>query len=464
MIHGERSTTAELLARYDRPGPRYTSYPTAVEFTDELREGLYEDKLRAANEHPDDPLSVYVHLPFCEKRCLFCGCHVIVSPDRAQARPYLELLSREIELVAERLASRRTVSQLHLGGGTPTYHAPAELDALLGRFFRHFETAPGAELAVEVDPRATTFEHLDVLAAHGFNRLSLGVQDFTADVQQAIGRVQSLERTEKLIEHARDRDFRGINVDLIHGLPRQTLDGFERSVDEVVRLGADRAAVYSFAYVPWIRGHQRKLDEASFPDRDLKRRLFATARERFLAAGYEPIGMDHFAKPDDELAVARRERRLRRNFQGYTVIPASDVLGLGISAIGDMQGAYMQNAKKLSHYGRAIESGTLAVERGIECSADDVLRREVIHELMCNLRIDVPRIERTFGVDFADTFAVDLDELRVHEREGMVTISDERIEVTALGELFVRNLAMCFDRYWREKHRGEEKPVFSRTV
>ena len=460
----ERADTAALLAKYDRPGPRYTSYPTAVEFDEQVDNAVYEQRLALANEASGEPLSVYMHLPFCEHRCLFCGCHVIISPDKSNSAPYMQLLEREIEILADRLPERRRVSQLHLGGGTPTYQTPAELDRLLTRFFTHFEATPGAELAVEVDPRVTTTEHIDALHAHGFNRISLGVQDFTPEVQEAIERVQSVEQTEVLVEHARAKGFRGINIDLIYGLPLQQEASFEATVDEVIRMGADRTAVYSFAFVPWIRGHMKKLADDDFPGREEKFRLFGIARERFLAAGYEPIGMDHFAKPDDELSKAKRAGTLRRNFQGYAVIPAPDVVGLGISAIGDVRDAYVQNAKKLSTYREAIESGRLSVERGVVCDADDVLRRDVIHDLMCNFRVDVPRIEATYGIEFAATFAEDLTMLREHEENGMVTVTPQRIEATPQGELFIRNIALCFDRYWREKHADGDQPVFSRTV
>jgi len=460
----DRQVTAELLARHDQPGPRYTSYPTAVEFDDNVGRAEYEGCLAAADELGDEPLSVYVHLPFCEERCLFCGCHVIISPDKAKARPYMALLEREVELVAERLPHRRRVSQLHLGGGTPTYQSAAELDALLGKFFEHFEATPDAELAVECDPRVTSEEQIDVLATHGFNRISFGVQDFTPAVQEAIDRVQSEEQTLRLIERARQHGFRGINVDLIYGLPRQTLETFEETVTKVIDFGADRAAVYSFAFVPWIRGHMKHLEESEFPDRDLKFALFAMARERFLRAGYHAIGMDHFAKPDDELSKALGERRLRRNFQGYAVIPAEDVIGLGISAIGDLRGAYVQNAKKLSDYRTAIEAGQLPVERGVALQGEDALRRVLIHELMCNFRVEKRPLEERFGIDFDTTFAEDLRRLAPLVEQGLAEVDDAEVRATPVGELFVRNLARCFDTYWREKHEGNDRPTFSRTV
>ncbi len=460
-----RHATADLLARHDVSGPRYTSYPTAVEFHDGLTADDYARRLAAADAlGPDAPLSLYVHLPFCQERCLFCGCHVIITKHRDVAAPYLELLKREITMVAERLPHRRRFAQLHLGGGTPTYYEPAQLTDLLQHLLAHFEPLPGAELAIEVDPRVTTIAHLDALADLGFNRVSMGVQDLTPDVQEAIGRIQTLEQTKRLIDHARTRGFRGINVDLIYGLPLQTEETFEQTVNAVIGLGVDRAAVYSFAFVPWVRGHQKKLEESDFPDASTKLRLFALARERFLEAGYEPIGMDHFARPDDELGRAKHEGRLRRNFQGYAVIPGDDVIGLGISAIGDVRGAYVQNEKKLSTYEESVLAGQLPVARGVARDADDDVRRTVIHELMCNFQLDIPQVERQFGIAFASYFAEDLRLLEPHVRDGFATVSPTRIAVTPVGELIVRNIAMCFDRYMREKHAADAKPVFSRTV
>ena len=460
----ERRVTAELLSRYDRPGPRYTSYPTAIEFHDGITPADYLECLAAADALGDAPLALYAHLPFCEERCLFCGCHTIITKHKEMAAPYLDLLKREIELLAERLPHRRKFAQLHLGGGTPTFYTPAQLDDLLRHLLKHFTPLPGAELAVEADPRVTTAAHLDALADLGFNRISFGVQDLTPEVQEAINRIQPLELTARLVEHARARGYRGINVDLIYGLPLQTPASFERTIEAVIALKPDRSAVYSFAFVPWVKGNQKKIEEEQLPSPDVKVELFAIARERFLAAGYEPIGMDHFARPDDELARAKRDGRLRRNFQGYAVIPGDDVLAIGVSGIGDVRGHYVQNEKKLSTYEDAINAGRLPVARGVRRSADDELRRTVIHELMCNFRIDTVAVARQYGIDFGRYFAEDLALLAAHEAEGMVRIAPHRIEATPIGELFVRNLAICFDRYQRERHDAESRPVFSRTV
>ena len=286
----DRETILKLVAKYDQPGPRYTSYPTAVELSEDVGRNEYEQKLEEANALGDAPLSLYVHLPFCDERCLFCGCHVIITPHHERSRPYLDLLKKEIALVAERLPERRGFAQLHFGGGTPTYYSPKELDSLAGALLANFSPLEGAELAVELDPRVTTKEHIDVLAERGFNRMSMGVQDFTPEVQAKVHRVQSPEETRAVVEHGRRRGYRGINVDLIYGLPLQTTKGFESTVEQVIEMGVDRVACYSFAYVPWIRGHQRKIGKEELPGRDVKFELFALTRELFLEAGYEPIG------------------------------------------------------------------------------------------------------------------------------------------------------------------------------
>jgi oxygen-independent coproporphyrinogen-3 oxidase len=454
----------ETLRRFDRPGPRYTSYPTAVEFGEGVGSEAYRDKLRAADAvGADAPLSLYVHIPFCEKRCSFCACHVIATPHRDVADHYLDYLEREVDAVAELLPNRRQVAQMHWGGGTPTYLTPRQIERLFGVLMRRFTLQPAAEVAIEVDPRVTTVEHLEALARLGFNRLSIGLQDPAAGVQEAIGRNQSWDETVALVEAARRIGFtEGINVDLIYGLPGQRLERFEQSLDPVIALAPDRLAVYSFAFVPWIKPNQKRLESELFPDAATKLELYLSALNRFLESGYDPIGMDHFARPDDELAVAAREGRLERNFMGYTVKPVSTMLGFGVSAIGDLETGYFQNCKKLSTYYSALDAGRLPVERGCLLDDDDLLRRQVIMNLMCNFRVDKAAVSERFDIDFDTYFGPSLERLGDLAEADFVRDSEESIEVRGTGRLFVRNAAMAFDRYLEAK--SEAKPAFSRTV
>jgi oxygen-independent coproporphyrinogen-3 oxidase len=458
------SVSAELLKRYDRPGPRYTSYPTAVEFSPAFDEVAYRARLAEAAQRPREPLSLYLHLPFCEKRCSFCGCMVIITRKREVAARYLEYLHRELRMLAEALGSRRRVVQYHWGGGTPTYLATSEIEALHAEVARHFEIDRDAEVAIEVDPRVTSTEQLELLRRLGFNRLSMGVQDFDPTVQEAINRIQPEDPTRELYETARRLGFQSINVDLIYGLPFQTLASFERTLGSVVALRPDRLAVYSYAHVPWIRGNQKRIDPKDLPERSLKLELFLQAREAFLGAGYRDIGMDHFALPGDELAQAAERGTLHRNFMGYTTKPATDMVGAGVSAIGDVAGAFAQNTKKLSTYYATLDTGRFPVERGYTLDDDDKLRRHVITELMCNFRIDKAAVEKRFGVRFDDYFAAELAELRVSGpvQDGFLELTPETLLITRAGRLFVRNVCMSFDRYLRQK--AQDKPVFSRTI
>jgi len=456
--------TLDLLRRYDRPGPRYTSYPTAVEFHAGFDEAAYREHLARAAGEREAPLSLYLHLPFCEERCTFCGCMVIITKKREVAGRYLEYLHREIALLAEHLDGRRRVVQYHWGGGTPTYLAPDQMVALHETVSRHFDIEPEGEVAIEVDPRVTSFEQLEVLRTLGFNRLSMGVQDFTREVQEAVNRVQSEAETRTIFDRARELGFCSINVDLIYGLPFQTLRSFGSSVDTVIGMRPDRVAVYSFAHVPWIRGNQRRLRPEDLPSAELKLSLFVEARERFLEAGYQAIGMDHFALPADEMARAARQRTLHRNFMGYTVRPAPDMIGAGVSAIGDVSGAFSQNVKKLPTYYAALDAGRFPVERGYRLSADDQIRRHVITQLMCNFHLDGADVAERFGIDFDAYFAPELEELREGPvADGFLEMNASGLDLTPKGRLFVRNVCMVFDRYLREK-TSDERPVFSRTV
>lgn len=450
-----------LLRSYDRPGPRYTSYPTAMEFGPSFDEPAYRERLAEASQATAEPLSLYLHLPFCEERCTFCGCMVIITKKRSVAGTYLDYLHREIAMLADALGSRRRVVQYHWGGGTPTYLDPGQMEELHGIVSRHFEVELDAEVAIEVDPRVTTKDHVSTLRRLGFNRLSVGIQDFDPKVQAAVNRIQSEESTWSLVDQARSLGFGSVNVDLIYGLPFQTSAGFSKTLDSVAGQRPERVAVYSYAHVPWIRGHQRNLSPGDLPGPEEKMALFLLARERFLSAGYEPIGMDHFAVPEDELARAAAASQLHRNFMGYTTRPAPDMVGCGVSAIGDVAGAFAQNVKRLSQYYEAIDAGRFPIERGFRLDADDHVRRHVIRELMCNFRVDASVVEERFGIDFAAYFATELEELGgTMTSDGIVAVGERAVEVTEAGRLLVRNVCMVFDRY----RRAENQPGFSRTI
>jgi oxygen-independent coproporphyrinogen-3 oxidase len=457
------SDMTALIERYDRPGPRYTSYPTAVEFHNGFTAPDYAARLAEA-ARVDAPLSLYLHVPFCESRCAYCGCAAIATRTREVAATYVDYLERELAMLAAALGPRRRVVQYHWGGGTPTYLSPEQIARLDGGIRRLFEIAPDAEQAIEIDPRVTTPQQIRVLRRLGFNRLSFGVQDFDKDVQRAILRRQTEEETRNLYRIARDAGFESINFDLIYGLPLQTVESFGSTLASVVDLRPDRIAVYSYAHVPWIRPNQKAIDPLDLPDASTKRRLLAAAIETFTAAGYVSIGMDHFALPDDELAAAARERRLHRNFMGYTVRPAPDSVGVGVSAIGDVAGAFSQNHKSLARYYEAIDAGCFPVERGYALTGDDKIRRYVIGELMCNFHVDDVDLGQRFGVTLDDYFAEELSALLRPggaAADGLVRVADGGLTVTPLGRLFVRNVCMVFDRYLAS-HEG--RPTFSRTV
>jgi oxygen-independent coproporphyrinogen-3 oxidase len=459
------SVTA-LLSRYDRPGPRYTSYPTAIEFHPGVDASAYAARLAAANTAADQPLSLYVHLPFCAERCAYCGCNVVITTHRDVEQRYLDYVEREIDLLGRHLPDRRTVSQMHWGGGTPTYHSPDDLARIFGRIAGVFTFTPDAEIGVEIDPRVTSREHLSRLRALGFNRLSLGVQDFTPEVQQAVNRIQSYELTRETIETGRALGFTSINVDLIYGLPYQTVESFRRTLDQVRTLRPDRVAVYSFAFVPWMKAHMKHLPEDALPPPAVKFDLLAETIDAFVGAGYRQIGMDHFALPEDELARAIDRRALHRNFMGYTVQSSRDMVALGVSGIGDVQGAFVQNTKKLTEYYAALEAGRFPIERGYALDDDDELRRHVIMELMCNAHLDIRAVERRFGIVFREYFAAEIAELTGDASpatDGLVSVSPDAITVSPAGRLFIRNVCMVFDRYLRAR-TAAARPVFSRTV
>jgi oxygen-independent coproporphyrinogen-3 oxidase len=431
----------ELVRRLDVAGPRYTSYPTVPVWSERFGADEHARALERAAQL-NRPLSLYVHIPFCRDLCSYCGCNVIITRDQRRVERYLAALAEEAALVAERLGSRRSLSRVHLGGGTPTFLDEKQLLLLWRALTAPFEVLRGAELAVEINPVVTRPAQIELLAELGFNRLSLGVQDFDTAVQQTINRVQSIAETRQSIERARALGYRSVNLDLIYGLPRQTLASFRRTVAEVVALRPERVALFSFAFVPSVKPHQRRLPLAELPSAPLKLELFQAAHDDLTAAGYRAIGMDHFALPGDELALAVERRALGRDFQGYTSERAPHTVALGMSAISNLGDAYAQNYKSLAAYEAAIESGRLATERGLALDAEDQRRRDVIHALMCNFEVDL-------GADGARHFARELQALGGLAGDGLVQLDGGRITVTPLGRLFVRNVAMVFDAYLR---------------
>jgi len=453
--------TLELLHRYNVPGPRYTSYPTAPVWKEDFGPREYQEVLTASGRaaHPE-PLSLYVHLPFCETLCFFCACTVVITGNHSVEDAYLSTLEKEISWAAERVGRGRPVVQLHWGGGTPTYFSPERLERLAEKLRGAFSLASDAEVGVEVDPRVTSREHLERLRDLGFNRLSMGVQDFDPRVQEAINRIQPYAETRRLVEIARELRFDSVNMDLIYGLPHQTPESFSATIDAVLAIGPDRLAVYSYANVPWLKKHQ-KLLEGNLPGEGTKFEIFRTALERFTAAGFEYIGMDHFARPDDELARARRDRTLHRNFQGYTTKAGTDLIGFGMSAIGSVGAAYVQNRRELLPYRQAVEAGGTAVFRGFRLSEDDRLRRTVIGNILCHGVVVKREIEGAFGIAFDDYFSGALERLVPCVEDGLVELSREEVRATQLGRIFLRNLAMPFDAYLSA---AAERPIFSRTL
>lgn len=457
------ATLLPLLEKLDTSGPRYTSYPTAPRFSEAFGWTDWEASLAANRKMrtATDPLSLYTHLPFCLTRCHFCGCNTIITEDKGLVAPYLVALLKEIELMAGRVDAGRPVAQFHLGGGTPNYLTPAQLSELMSAFQSHYCFAPGAELAVELDPRTVTTSHLDMLHAAGFNRYSLGVQDFDPTVQEVINRHQSREQTEWTIQSLRERGQEAINLDLIYGLPQQTIGTFADTLQTVLHLRPSRIALYSYAHVPWKSPAQRRFGELPRLEGPAKFELFLHAWEALRAAGYVAIGFDHFALPEDELVLAQQEQSLHRNFMGYTTQRGTDVLAHGVSAISDLGTTYAQNVKKLPDYYHAIEQGALPVHRGYRLTREDELRRELILDLTCNFVLDIPAFESRWGIDFVGHFARETADLQPLVADGLLTLAPGRLEVTPIGRFFVRNICMVFDAYLPRQGRERQ---FSRTL
>ncbi len=435
----------DLCRRFDISGPRYTSYPTADRFVADPGAQILVDALQH-RPSPEQPLSLYVHLPFCSTVCYYCGCNKVITKDHSKSTRYLDYLEREIDLQLAALSGTRNVSQLHWGGGTPTFLDDAEMARLMGMLKSRFHFLPDGEYSIEIDPRSVDPQRAHTLAELGFNRMSLGIQDFDPLVQQAVNRIQSFEQTRDVLLAARAAGFKSVSVDLIYGLPRQTLEGFRATLDKTLSLAPDRIALYSYAHLPQIFMPQRRIQDAELPQAEDKLSLMAMAIETLVDAGYVFIGMDHFARPDDELALAQKAGKLHRNFQGYSTHAELDLLAFGVSAIAKVGPVYAQNAKSLDEYYHDIDAGHLPVRRGYRMDNDDELRRAVIQELMCHFGLDFAEVSKTWSIDFADYFAEALEQLQPLAEAGLLQISDQRIVVMPKGSLLVRSIAMAFDR------------------
>ncbi len=455
------NVTPEILERYNVPGPRYTSYPTAPEWLDTFGPPDFEKALRQSNETQEGrPLSLYMHLPFCDSLCLFCGCNTVIKKDHAAAVPYLEKLKWEINRLAGSLDKSRPVIQFHWGGGTPTYFTASQLEELFLFTRDRFNFAADAEIGVEIDPRVTREEQLTTLRRLGFNRVSMGIQDFDPVVQKKVRRIQSYEDTKAIFEICRALKYESINVDLIYGLPYQTPESFIHSIDRIIEFNPDRIAMFSYAHVPWMKKQQGALSKYIPLGMD-KYQIFRSGIERFTQAGYRYIGMDHFARPDDELCLAQSDRTLHRNFQGYTTKAGADLIGMGVSSISDIGRIYAQNQRDLKEYYSAIEKDTLPTMRGMQLSDDDILRRAVISRVLCHCVLHKAEIEREFDISFNDYFADEMKQLETLQTDGLVSLNSDSIAVTSLGRIFIRNVGMVFDRYLR---KPQSNPVFSKTL
>lgn len=461
------SFDADLVRRYDRPGPRYTSYPTAPQFDSVFDEATLRDYIRRSNADPiPRRLSLYVHIPYCFSPCFYCGCTRIITRDRTKGRTYLERLVRETEQIGSLFDRDREVIQLHLGGGTPNFLRPQGLEEVLASLSSHFHfsSSQSRDFSIELDPRFVEDGDIAAHAQIGFNRASLGVQDFDPHVQVAVNRIQSVDQTLRVIDACRTHRFKSVNVDLIYGLPKQTAVGFARTLDTVLDVRPNRLAIYSYAHLPELFKPQRQIDPADLPSAEAKLGLLQLAVEKLSAAGYIYIGMDHFAVPEDDLARAQAEGSLQRNFMGYTTHADCDLIGLGVSAISHIGDSFSQNARDLAGWEIALDRGRLPVWRGRRLSFDDVLRADVIQQLMCRARIDITGVEQRHDIDFQTYFADALHRLRPLVADGLARLDDTQISATSRGRLLLRIIAMCFDRYLHASTPAAATPRFSRVI
>jgi oxygen-independent coproporphyrinogen-3 oxidase len=455
----------DMLRRFDVPGPRYTSYPTADRFVEAFTQqdyiGALHQRAQGAQVGGMQPLSLYVHIPFCESVCYYCACNKVITKHHERSTEYLDVLEAEIQLHRDVLGSQQAVSQLHFGGGSPTFLTDEELTRLMGALQRAFKLAPGAEVSIEVDPRTASPARLAHLRSIGFNRISFGVQDFDPDVQKAVHRVQSFESVRDLMQAAREQGYESINADLIYGLPKQTPESFARTISQISELRPDRIALYSYAHLPQRFKPQRRIDASQLPPPEHRIAMLSGAIAGFLGHGYSYIGMDHFALSGDSLAAAKRQGRLHRNFQGYSTQPDCDLIGLGVSSIGRMGATYSQNAKTLPEYYDAIRQGQFPIVRGLALTRDDLLRRAVIMAIMCQGRLEFESVELAHLIKVQDYFKTELEMLKPYVEMGLATVSDNSVQVTAQGWFFVRAIAMVFDRHLQADKVRER---FSRII
>ena len=449
----------EKFSKYSKPGPRYTSYPTALEFSDDFKYDTYINFLEKSTEK----LSLYVHLPFCRSACYFCGCNVIFTSKEEKLSRYIEYLKKEIDLLAKHIDTSREVIQFHFGGGTPTFYKAFELDEIVTYIKSKFPNwSKNAEISCEIDPRFFNEEQMKVFAKHGFNRISFGVQDLDDKVQKEIHRVQPLELTKRAVDLARAYGINSINVDFIYGLPYQTLESFSKTLQLSTALNPDRVAVFNYAHVPWLMKTMRKFDETTLPTPDVKLQIFQHTIDFFESNGYKMVGMDHFAKPEDELFGAIEKGELHRNFQGYTTKGGANLVGIGLTSIGEGERYYAQNTKDMKRYEAALDEGRLPFERGVVLSDDDFLRKAVIMELMANFSIDMKRVNEVHGIEFKTYFADAIKALQEFVEAELVTITEDKISVSTTGTLLIRNIAMPFDAYMNKY--AQSKKAFSKTV
>lgn len=449
-----------ILDKYNQPGPRYTSYPTAPEWDDSFGEAELRQAFAEANQKTNPaPLSLYFHIPFCESLCLYCGCNVVINKRHEIALPYLSHLKQEIDWVSGEIPRSRKVEQLHWGGGTPTYLTPGQIEELYAHIADRFSFSSKAEISIEIDPRVTSDEQCQTLRRVGFKRVSMGIQDFDPLVQKTIHRVQPYRDVRRLLDYCRDIGFESINVDLIYGLPHQSVESFSKTVEQIITLNPDRIAVFSYAHVPWMKKQQGSFARY-LPEGLEKFRIFTRAIQMLTDAGYRYIGLDHFARPEDEICRAQDERTLHRNFQGYTTKAGCDLFAMGVSAISGLDDAYAQNWRDLPRYYQAIDEGCWPAMRGIHLSQEDKLRRTVINRLLCHAVLVKSEIEREFEISFDQHFARELQTLKEFERDSLVRVHSDSIEVAPLGRVFIRNIAMVFDAYLD----GERRQAFSKTL